>query len=57
MPPSVTESVLEEATLDWFRELGYAVVFGPDLAPGEPAAERATFGDVVLPSCFRVRCG
>jgi type I restriction enzyme R subunit len=48
MPSSLAESVVEEATLDWFKELGYSVLFGPDIAPDEPAAERATFGDVVL---------
>jgi type I restriction enzyme R subunit len=42
------ESVVEEAALDYFRELGYAVLFGPDIAPEEPAAERASFGDVIL---------
>jgi type I restriction enzyme, R subunit len=42
------ESTVEEAALAWFGELGYATAFGPDLAPGEPAAERRTFGDVVL---------
>ena len=39
---------MEEAALDWLRELGYTVVRGPDLAPGEPGAERASFSDVVL---------
>ena len=29
-------------------ELGYAVGHGPHLAPGEPAAERDSFGEVVL---------
>ena len=43
-----TESVIEDATLDWFAELGYTVAHGPDLAPGEAASERATYGDVVL---------
>ena len=33
---------------DWFEGLGYAVLHGPDIAPGEPAAERATYGEVVL---------
>ena len=33
---------------EWFGELGYAVGHGPHLAPGEPAAERDSFGDVVL---------
>ena len=43
-----TESLVEEAALDWLRGLGYAVAYGPDLAPGEPATERAGFGDVLL---------
>ncbi len=32
----------------WFGELGYAVGHGPHLAPGEPAAGRDSFGEVVL---------
>ena len=43
-----TESVVEEAALEWFRELGYSVVSGPTIAPDEPAAERASFESVVL---------
>ncbi len=45
---SLTESIIEEAALEWFAELGYAVGHGPQMAPGEVAAERDTFGDVVL---------
>jgi type I restriction enzyme R subunit len=45
---TVTESVVEEAALDWFGELGYATAHGPELSPGEPNAERTTFADVVL---------
>ena len=45
---SLNESIVEDAALTWFSELGYAVAHGPHLAPGEPAAERGTFGDVVL---------
>jgi type I restriction enzyme R subunit len=37
---SLTESIVEDAALTWFGELGYAVVHGPQMAPGEPAAER-----------------
>ncbi|MCC6191707.1 MAG: type I restriction endonuclease subunit R [Anaerolineales bacterium] len=43
-----TESVVEDAALDWLRDLGYAVAHGPEIAPGEPASERTSFGDVVL---------
>ena len=45
---SLTEFIVEDAALTWFRELGYAVEHGPQLAPGEPAAERDSFGEVVL---------
>src|SRR2546428_5947566 len=44
----ITESVVEEATLTWFEELGYTVLHGPDIAPGEPDAERSSYSDVVL---------
>ena len=37
---SLNESIVEDAALEWFGELGYAVGHGPHLAPGEPAAER-----------------
>ncbi len=45
---SFTESIVENATLDWLKELGYEIGHGPEIAPGEPAAERDGFGDVVL---------
>jgi type I restriction enzyme R subunit len=34
-----TESVVEDATLDIFESLGYAILHGPEIAPGEPATE------------------
>jgi type I restriction enzyme R subunit len=55
---SLTESIVEEAALEWFGDLGYAV--GPgrrfasvgsdtlEFAFGSPEGERASFGDVVL---------
>ena len=45
---SLTESTVEDATLAWFSELGYAVGHGTYIAPGEPAAERDSFGEVAL---------
>ena len=45
---SLNESIVEDAALTWFGELGYAVGHGPHLAPGEPAAERDSFSEVVL---------
>ena len=50
-----TESVVEEAALAWLRGLGYAVLHGPGIAAGMPAAERSdpTYRDVVLESSLR----
>jgi type I restriction enzyme R subunit len=36
---SVNESIIEDAALEWFGELGYAVGHGPQLAPSEAAEE------------------
>lgn len=44
----LNESHVEEAALSWLRELGYAIGHGPHMAPGEAAAERDSFSDVVL---------
>ncbi|MHB1200664.1 MAG: type I restriction endonuclease subunit R [Polaromonas sp.] len=45
---SLNESIVEDAALEWFGELGYSIGHGPQLAPGEAAAERASFGEVLL---------
>jgi type I restriction enzyme, R subunit len=45
---SVTESVIEQAAIAWFEATGWAVRSGAEIAPGEPAAERADYGQVVL---------
>ncbi|HLX65165.1 MAG TPA: type I restriction endonuclease subunit R [Planctomycetota bacterium] len=50
---SLNESLVEDAALGWFAELGYAVGHGPHMAPGERAAERDSFGDVVLAGRLR----
>jgi type I restriction enzyme, R subunit len=49
----LTESHVEEAALAWFGELGYTVLHGPDIAPGEPLAERDDYGQVVLGARLR----
>lgn len=43
-----TESDLEYLVLEFLRAQGWHVVYGPDIAPGEPAAERADYREVVL---------
>jgi type I restriction enzyme R subunit len=45
---SITESMLKEAALGWFQELGYAVGPVPQLAQGEPAAQLGFFDDLAL---------
>lgn len=45
---SVDESVVEDAALEWFAQLGYERAFGPNLAPGEPSSERDSFEQVYL---------
>jgi type I restriction enzyme, R subunit len=50
---SLSKSVVEDAALSWFRELGYTVAHAPHLAPGEIAAERNSFSDVVLSARLR----
>ena len=42
------ESDLEQATLEWFQDLGYQTLYGPDISKGGSFAEREGFGDVVL---------
>lgn len=54
---SLNESTVEDATLTWFGELGYATAYGPDIAPGEPASERNVFSDVVLAGRLREAIG
>jgi type I restriction enzyme R subunit len=49
----VTESVVEEAALAWLESMGYLVLSGPEIAPGELAAEREDYGQVVLEGRLR----
>ena len=44
----LSESIVEDAALNWFRELSYNIAHAPHLAPGEIASERSSFSDVVL---------
>ena len=48
-PVTLTEDTLaEQPALEWFRELGYEVAFGPYISPGGLRPERESFSDVVL---------
>ncbi len=50
-----TESVVEDAALAWLEALGYTNLHGPDVAAGEPAAERhdPRYRDVILAARLR----
>ena len=48
-----TESTVEKAALEWLAALGYQDLYGPDIAPGEPAAERNSYSDFVLAARLR----
>ena len=48
MTTSITESHVESAAISWLSSLGYTSLFGPDIAPKEPASERASFLEVLL---------
>src|SRR5918995_5006557 len=45
---NITESIVEEAALDWFRALQYDVINGSEIAPDRPSAERSKYNEVVL---------
>src|SRR5438132_56139 len=57
MPSDLTESIVEEASLTWFGELGYTVKQGLALAPDQPRAERSSFADVVCVKRLRDAIG
>ena len=48
-----TESVVEQAALAWLESAGWQVKNGADIAPGESAAERDDYRQVVLAQRLR----
>jgi type I restriction enzyme R subunit len=48
-----TESVVEQAALDWLSAIGWNVAHGPDIAPDQLLAERRDYGEVVLGTRLR----
>jgi type I restriction enzyme R subunit len=52
---NLTEADLEKMALGILEGLGYSVVDGPSIAPGESAAERKNYGEVVLERRLRER--
>lgn len=45
---SLYKSIVEAAALEGLRELGYDVLSGVAVSPGEPAAERTDYKQVLL---------
>ena len=43
----------EEALLEWLANLGYEVLHGARIAPGEPGAERDDYREVLLEGRLR----
>ena len=44
----INEAIVEQAALEWLRGLDYETLSALAIAPGEPAAERADYKQVVL---------
>lgn len=42
------ENVVEQAALEYFAELGFHTINGPQIAPGETTSERESYEDVIL---------
>src|SRR5258708_20739136 len=57
MSDGITESVVERAALDWLRGLGYEILSGLAIAPGEPVAERSDYKQVFLFDRLQAKLG
>ena len=57
MRATLTEAVVEDAALDWLKNLGWMIAHGPDIAPGAATAERTDYGQVILEQRLRERLG
>lgn len=53
MTKLITESTIEEATLQILAELGYATAYGPELASDGVAPERTSYSDTILDGRLR----
>lgn len=50
---TMTESVIEQAALAWLKNVGWSVHHGAEIAPGELAAERRDYAQVILQDRLR----
>lgn len=53
MTDGITESVIEQAALDWLLTTGWTILHGPMIAPGMPDAERRDYAQVILEGRLR----
>lgn len=53
MSAVLTESEVESAALSWLGGMGYTIRHGPEIAPGETAAERRSYHEAILPDRLR----
>ena len=49
----MTEDQLEQEALGWLADVGYQVVYGPDIAPDGLSPERDNYRQVILPGRLR----
>jgi len=49
----INEDMVEQEMLGWFEDLGYEVVFGPELAPDGERPERRSYKHVLLEGRLR----
>lgn len=49
----LAESGVEEVCLEYFADLGWQVLHGPDIAPDQPGAERSSYRDLLLEGRLR----
>ncbi len=48
MSKSITESEVEQAVLDILHEIGYKIIYGPDISPDGSKPERSDYSEVAL---------
>lgn len=48
MPKPITESEVEQAVLDILHEIGYKIIYGPDISPDGSKPERSDYSEVAL---------
>lgn len=54
---SLNETIVKHAALEWFGVLVYSIGYRPHFAPGEPAVEQDSFGEVVIRRMYKNQSG